>query len=383
MLNERLSRYLNALEGLALQPANRWDGFVTNVSEGGNFALHLQLALPCYALAALHMHPEAEAEEQARAHKAMVALVERALQRRVWAERASEIEQRSVLPDVIAEGHIHYSAHLAMMIGALEMATGDRRYDEPFTLFWHSDARFSYTHTSLASAIARQMRATEHGGVESSPGRVVPFTMHHAIWALALHDASHNDSLADAGKRWQQHLANHMVLAGPTLPGRGAFRASYNPRMRSGSLWSNPLCDAWSLATLAALAPELTQQQARRFWPRLRRNGAESHAPMAARLVAQQQGDSALATAWSYLLAVELDDASQCSALLAYAEARLANAGAALPFGGAVPPCTTALFALGEAGGLRRLRRPATPQAEAIALELPEKQAAELATTAD
>src|SRR5262245_31208404 len=101
MLNNRLNGYLNYFERLATQPANRWEGYTTTVREERGFGLRYQIAFPCYALAALCRHPDADAVEQERCRAAMAALIARMLQRRVWAYWGLQAEQRGIITDPV------------------------------------------------------------------------------------------------------------------------------------------------------------------------------------------------------------------------------------------------------------------------------------------
>src|SRR5262245_38347463 len=153
MLNDRLRAYLTYFEQLATQPPNRWEGYYLTPREDMNFGLRFQVAFPCYALAALCLHPTAAPEDQERCRGAMSALIGRMLQRRVWAYWGLAAERGGIIVDPVAQAHFQYSGHLAMMIGAYGAAGGDQRYDEGFTLLWRSDSRFDYTHATLVEAL--------------------------------------------------------------------------------------------------------------------------------------------------------------------------------------------------------------------------------------
>src|SRR5262245_47791295 len=136
MLNDRLNAYLTYFEQLATQPPNRWEGYYITAREDMNFGLRFQIAFPCYALAALCLHPDAEPDDQERCRTAMAALISRMLQRRVWAYWGRWADRIGISADPVIEANIQYSGHLAMMIGAYEAVGGDLRYDEGFTLLW-------------------------------------------------------------------------------------------------------------------------------------------------------------------------------------------------------------------------------------------------------
>lgn len=397
MLHERLTGYLNYFERLATQPPNRWEGFYISSRDEQNFGLRFQLAFACYALAALCLHPDADADEQDRCRTAMASLIERMLQRRVWAYWASRTEAQGIAPDPIIEANGQYSGLLAMMIGAFEAVGGDQRYDEPFTLLWTSDARFNYTHTSLVELLWRQMRAGSHGGVEAEPGRVSAHTMTHLLWANLLHDRVHGSEYAAANARWLEFMQAQLVLHGPRLPGRGALSMVYLTRYRMAAPISTNLTDAWTLALLAGLEPELAGTLMSRFRPRIRRTttvqpdaeGAtvgQAFVPSAGRWRNDERADNTLASGFSYLLAVELGDTALADELLAYADLQLQPAlanGERCYGGGLAAPYTTALFAMGEAGGLRALCDVAALRVQRVAASVDGLDLTEIPTLPD
>jgi hypothetical protein len=358
-MNDRLRAYLNYFERLATQPSNRWDGFAAEATEEGYFGLRFQLGFLCYALAALCLHPGATPEEQERCRRAMGALLARMLQRRVWAYWGIAAERQGTSPDPLYKGNLQYSAQLGMMIGAYEAAAGDARFDEGFTLHWSSDERFDYTHTLLIETLAQQMRANAYRAAECAPGIVYPSCVSHALWALRLHDNLHGSDNSGAAQAWIDFMSRRLALGGPRLPGRGALSAAYATRSGLAAPFSTNFGDAWSLALLAPLAPEPARSLASRFLPRIRRLGdGLAYAPSAGRLRRAQRGEQAAATAFAYLLAVELDNTPLAESLLRYADSRLDPSeedGERRYQGCLAPPLVTALFALGEAGGLRRV----------------------------
>lgn len=371
MLNDRLGGYLAYFERIANQPANRWEGFNLATKPDSCAAPHFQLAFSCYALAALCLHPDATPEEQTRCRDAMAALIARMSQRRVWAFWGTHTERSGLSCDPIAPGNLQYSAPLAMMLGAFETAGGDDRYDEDDIVFlWSSDARYSYSHMGLVDAIWRQMRSTHSYSVEGTVGRVYVPCMAHALWATRLHDARHGSEFADANAQWLGFIERRFIFGGPSLPGRRVFSASYSPRSRIYAPISLNFVDAWGLALLAPLAPDLVSRLAPRLLKAIRRtNDGAAFLPSAATWQSREWADGALATGFAYLLAVELQDHELADALLRYADSsldvndandeRFYNRGVAAPY-------TTALFALGEAGGLARLRAPSTAPLETV-----------------
>ncbi len=398
MLSNRLLAYLNTFETLAEQPTNRWDGFTASLNEEKNFALRYQIAFACYALGALCLHPDADTSEQERCLNTMALLIDRMMQRRVWAYYAIKAELEGLSTDPIRKDNIEYSGHLAMMIGWFEMAGGDSRYDEPFTLLWSSTEQFVYTHTTLVETMWQQMHDSPHRGVNSITGHTHIIHMNQALWALALYDALHGSTYAAINDEWIAFLQRKMVLRGPYLPGRGVFSALYLKRMNMPMNASLNLADAWTLAMLAPLYPELAQQLMPRFQRCVRRQQGTmppppppplppaptdeerdqeappplpptphppatpvEHAciPSASRWQTEQISDETLTTGFGHLLAVHMDDHALAEAMVHYADSHFAPVeedGARWYRGGTVSSYTTALLALGEAGGLHTLR---------------------------
>lgn len=344
MLPERLSAYLTYLEHLTTQPANRWEGFDLRAPDVRESSLGSQICFVGCALAALATHPDAGPDEQTRARDALPAAIERMAQRRVWAAWAQETERRGRLPDPVGEPNAGYSGPLTMLVGLYERAGGDGRYSEPLALHWSSGARFAYAFVDLAETLWRQARANRDGAVASADDLAYPHDMAHVIWALSLYDRAYDDKRAAACAPWLAALRERLALGGPRLPGRGVLAASYNIRRRAAALTSDPLIDAWTLALLATLEPELTRTLATRHWP------------ATARITENGPG---LTLAFSYVLAIELGEAERAAALHKAIEVRLdpVEDDCGRRYGGPAAPWVTALVAIGEAGGLGRLLR--------------------------
>lgn len=342
MLPERLAAYLTYLSGLANQPANRWEGFATQAPDGPETSLSGQISFAGCALAALATHPGADPLEQSRARSGLAQLIDRMIQRRVWAGWAAATERAGRIPDPIAAGNAGYSGALAMLLGLYSVAGGDRRFADPFILHWSSEARFSYDQATLIGQLWQQLRASPDGAIVCEPDLARPQAMAQVLWALRLHDRAFGSDYAAVGELWLGTLRERMAMRGPRLPGRGALAASYNPRRRAASLSSDLLSDAWALALTAPLAPELARALAQRHWPTIGRG----------------EPGAALPLAFSYLLAVELGERERAAELLAACERRLGpqedECGRRFTSAPA-PVWATALIAIGEAGGLGRL----------------------------
>jgi hypothetical protein len=366
MLNERFLAYLNYFETLAEQPPNHWDGFYIAAKEDRHYGLHFQVAFSCYALGALAMHPDCAPEEQERCRSAMASLIDRMLQRRIWAYWSLEAERRGLFADPVEHANVQYSGHLAMMIGLYEAVGGDQRYDEPFTLLWTSNLQFSYTHSSLVETIWQQMYENPHHGVDCAVGQTYTVHMNASMWAMLLHDQLHGSTYAYINQEWIAFVKEQLLIKGPQLPGRGVFGFLYLPRYRIPVRLGMNFVDAWTLAFLALIDTDLALELSMRFMKTIRHlpkpsasspvSFGQAYVPSGRLWRRLELSDHSLTTGFCYLLAVHLGDTSLAATLLSYADHQLQpveengqrfyNAGLAAPY-------TTALFAMGEAGGLR------------------------------
>lgn len=360
--DERLLAYLTSFERLALQPRDQWRGFFTPRSEAMNFGLRFQLAFPCYAVAAIgHALPAT----RARCLPIMAALIERMIDPQAWRYWAGATGSA----DPVGQANIQYSGHLGHMIGLYELLGGDDRFDQPF--HFHASGRsVSYTHATLAAALHDQMRANRYHGIDCEPGNTYVACTDHALWSNVLHDRLHGTDYAAVNPLWLSFMQQRLCFRGPRVLGRGAFSAIYLTRLNLAAPLGLNFMDSWSLALLAPLAPDLTRALAERLWPRLRWLDRETACLPSATIWTRMEGsDTAVNTGFAYVLATELGDHGRAAALLRYAEQRLQpveQGGARLLMGGLAAPYTTALFALGEAGGLGPLLR-ATVSCSSIA----------------
>ncbi|NNJ12252.1 hypothetical protein EKD04_018145 [Chloroflexales bacterium ZM16-3] len=348
MLPERLTSSLRYFAGLALQPANRWDGFDLSAPDSRTSSLRGQILFSGCALAALAKHPSADPAEAALATGGLADLIDRMIQRRVWATWAAETERASRKPDPVDAGYGVYSGALSMLLGLHARLDGKTRYDDdPFVLRWSGDVRAYYTAGELAEALWRQVRASPEGAISCEGDTASASGMATVLCALRLHDLAYGSDYGAAGDAWVTTLGERMAIRGPRLPGRGALAGSFNLRSRRASFGGDGLEDAWALALTAPLDHDLAAQLAERHWAALPK--------------ISERGEH-LAVAFSYLLAVEIGDAERADRLLAYAEDRLGpeddEAAGRRYAGTSASPWVTALYAIGEAGGMRRLLTP-------------------------
>lgn len=360
MLNERLSGYVRYFENLVAQAPNRWDGFVQPKENYSCIALQYQLAFPCYALATLILHPDSTPEERERMLRIMRSLIDRALQRRVWAYWGSYAEINVQSPDPISAGNLHYSGPLAMMLGVYALVSHDDRYnDNDIVLVWSHEARFVFTHNALIDTLWRQIRSSPNYAIEAMPQQITVPTMAHTMWALLLHDACHGSDFAAVNEQWLNFMKQKMLVGGLSL-GRTVFAESYDTKKRKASWASSTFNDAWALSLMAPLQPELVQSLAPRLFKAAKRtSNDEAFMPVGSRTQEQERADQVLATAFSQIVAQEVGDSAMAEAFSRYAnryyepsgdndQGRFYKSGLATPY-------TTALFALAELGGFQAL----------------------------
>lgn len=346
--DRRLEAYLQTFERLALQPRDQWRGFFTPRSESMNFGLRFQLAFPCYAVAAIaHVLPAT----RDRGLNIMAALIDRMRDPLVWRYWS----RATGSGDPVGRANIQYSGHLGHMIGLYRLLGGDDRYEQPLH-FIHNHQRVSYSYSEIAEALYTQMRANRYHGVDCEPGNTYVSCTDHALWSNVLHDRLYGTSFAAINEQWLAFLDRRLTFRGPRVIGRGAVSAIYLTKLNFAAPLGLNFMDAWSLAFLAPIAPAWTRRNADRLWPRLRwTEPGVAYLPSAKIWTDMEGSDRAVNTGFAYLLAVELGDHERAAALLRYAEQQLQPVeqdGARLLLGGLAAPYTTALFALGEAGGL-------------------------------
>jgi hypothetical protein len=281
----------------------------------------------------------------------MAALIDRMLDPRAW----HYWTRATGSGDPVGRANIQYSGHLSHMIGLYKLLGGDQRFDQPWQ-FAHDGQSVSYTYSTLAAALYDQMCQNRYHGVDCEPGNTYVSCTDHALWSNVLHDRLYGTTFAAINEEWLRFLERRLTFHGPRLVGRGAVSAIYLTKLDFAAPLGLNFMDAWSLAFLAPIAPKWTQWNTPRLWARLRWPQPDLAYLPSARIWTRMEGcDTAVNTGFAYLLAVELGDQRRAAALLRYAEQHLQpleQAGARLLIGGLAAPYTTALFALGEAGGL-------------------------------
>jgi hypothetical protein len=293
MLSEQLQGYLHRLAQVAAQPPNRWDGFDLSAPDAPATSLRDQIFFAGLAATALALHPNADALQREQARSAVYALVERLLQRRVWAAWANATERAGLLPDPISAGGGAYAGRLAMLLGCAALVQGAPLYNvDPFVLRWSSTARYGTTYSELVTGLSRLVAGHPDGAVASAGDATQPHDMAHILWALQLHDHVCGSDFAPLGERWLATLRNKLAQSGPQLLNPGALRSHYHLERRRAPRGNDPLVDSWALALTAPFDPPAVSQLAERFTVTLPR---------------LQMRKQVLPIAFAYLLGVQLD----------------------------------------------------------------------------
>ncbi|MCS6801602.1 MAG: hypothetical protein RMM58_10850 [Chloroflexota bacterium] len=341
---EALFRYLLTA---AQRPLNDWSAYRQPRFEAGNFGLRFQIAFHGYALAALAERLGAPAAEVGAA---LGALIDRFLQPEVWRYWLA----RGAALDPIFPHNIQYSGHLAQLIGIYERLTGDRRFDRPFLLDDAAASRHEYTHDGVVAAIARQMAANRCHGVTCEPGNVYVACNTHAALALLLYDAAHGTDHRPLVTAWNRWVRQRMVRRRG-----GIFQVAYLTERDFVIPLNVRVMDAWSMAFLSPVDPELFDSLYPRFRRELVWRGALARVPARWPNALLEIADEALNSAFAFVAAREAGDEEAAAGLWRYAQERLGlheRDGHAACWSTRYPLLVTALFALGEALAPRSMR---------------------------
>lgn len=337
----------------ARRPLADWSVYQPPRFEAGNFGLRFQVAFHGYALAALSERLGVPASEVG---PALRALVERFLEPRVWRYWLA----RGPALDPVFPHNVQYSGHLAQLIGIYERLTGDRRFDQPFLLDDGVASRHEYTHERVVAAIARQMAANRCHGVTCEPGTVYVACNLHAALALLLFDLAHATDHRPLVTAWTSWARQRMVRRRG-----GVFQVAYLTERDMVIPVNVHVMDAWSMAFLSPVAPDLFEA----LYPRFRRELVWRDG--VARLPARwpnallEIADEALTSAFAFVAAREAGDEESAEGLRRYASERLglaARDGRVACWSARYSLLITALYALGEAlapGAMRAWVAPA------------------------
>src|SRR5688500_6664868 len=285
--------HLNYLHRVLTQPLGEWEGFYQAQSASMNFALRYQLAFATYAIALMATRTPVYRRPYV---EAMRAAIEKMLHPEVWsywrvpegqgvaasghvAVLVSPHQRVSVggaPSDPIAQDNLQYSGHLSTMLGLYEKVSGDRRYDEPFTLHDpESGVSFTYTHSEVAGRIHAQMRQNRFGGVCCEPGMAYVPCNNYAMTSNSLHDALHGTEMSEANVGWLETVRRKMVLRGPAA--RGVFGTAYMKDLKLATPVAFNFTDAWGLAFLLPFDRELARKLYRKFRRKVEREGDQAY----------------------------------------------------------------------------------------------------------
>jgi hypothetical protein len=337
--------HLNYLQGILTQPREEWEGFYRAQSASMNFALRYQLAFATYALALMATRTPAYRKPYVGA---MRAAVERMLQPEVWSYwhlpegQGASVPFRSgaasghvavlVSPhrqgavgsapsDPIARDNLQYSGHLSTMLGLYEKVSGDKRYDEPFTLRDpRSGVEFTYTHSEVAARIHTQMRQNSFGGVCCEPGMAYVPCNNYAMASNSLHDALHGTKMSEANGGWLETVRRKMVLRGPAA--RGVFGTAFMKDLKLATPVAFNFTDAWGLAFLMPFDRELVRKLYRKFRRKVEREGDGTYvgsSPLSERM---EISDVAVNTGFGLILARGMGDKRMAQAMESYVRAK-------------------------------------------------------------
>ncbi|MGV9711979.1 linalool dehydratase/isomerase domain-containing protein [Gordonia sp. NPDC003424] len=217
---------LRFLLDLALQPLNRWDGF-TRLEQIGGSALRYQIAYVSYALSvAQYTRTPAFggylAEGQAN-------MIRKMCDKRVWGYWATERLTGYLRwnPDPVVFANVMYSGFFATMLAFYETLNADNTFDDDgsLPLVWNRRTRFEYGFSSIATAIADNMRASRHTLYPCEPHLIYPMCNTIAVTGLVGYDRLHGTDLAGD---FVAKIATSFRRNGYLLP-NGRFRFGLGP----------------------------------------------------------------------------------------------------------------------------------------------------------
>jgi hypothetical protein len=206
---------------LALQPADKFEGFDWGEQFHGGTCLRYQLAflgesLAAYAANVLPNHQQV-------IEPALAALIERMTDQRVWKYWQLEnfLARGSLDPEPIANDNVMLTGFYQSQISLYEAATGSARFDEPGCLkfVWKDGRVFSYDHKSLSEAIVDNLQRSNLGLYSCEPTWVFTICNTQAAQGLVGYDRMHGtDYWGRVSERFRKGLVEEMMTAD------GAFR---------------------------------------------------------------------------------------------------------------------------------------------------------------
>lgn len=239
---------------LALQPVDRFDGFVF-IDQFQTSAVRYQINFAQYALALAHYTRTPAfhgylAEAQRR-------LIRKMQDKRVW--KYWRLENMwgnlDLDPDPIPKDNIMLSGYLGLMIGLYESNTGDEIYDAPGSIVfrWNDRKSFTYDHRSIVEAVSDNFKASPFGMFPCEPNWIYTGCNAFGINTLLLNDRLHGSAHAGASIDGYRHAVNIEFL---TADGRVTAIRSSRIGMTIPSLTST-MADAGTALFLSASLPEV------------------------------------------------------------------------------------------------------------------------------
>jgi Linalool dehydratase/isomerase len=355
---------LRDLLDLALQPADRFDGF-THIEQFLESSLRYQLNYICFALCmAQYTRTPAFtgylAEAQRRA-------IDKMLDRRVWEYWAlvNLVGNLRWDPDPIVRDNVMYSGHLGVMIGLYETLNDDRRYGAPGALIlrWSEARSYAYDFASVAESIHRNMLASPITQYACEPHLIFPICNTFALNTLLMHDRLNATALTgDIVERVREGYVRDGFLrpSGRFVSGRARFGVSLPPTLANDALMAY-----WLHGAMPGLA-ERTWRMIRERLVRLAGDAvALRMAPWEHLDVGNYTLGDAMTRVFTLLVAREMGDGEAAGALQRSLDERhrLVRSGGARRYAG-VSTLTNAAHALARftrRGALRDLVHGAVP----------------------
>jgi hypothetical protein len=237
------------------------------------------------------------------------------------------------------------------MLGLYEKVSGDRRFDEPFTLEDpESEVRYTYTHGEVAGRIYTQMRENGFGGVCCEQGMAYVPCNNYSLASNALHDLLHGTHYSQANGRWLKTVRDKMVLKGPAV--RGVFGTSYMKDFHLATPVAFNFTDVWGLAFLLPFDRPLVRKLYSRFKKKaIHREGDGAYVESSGMSERMEISDVPINTGFGLILARGVGDLKLADDLLRYSTSAFDAAwdGRNYLLKGAPRTLhTTALYALAE-----------------------------------
>ncbi len=358
-LSTEQAGYLRYLHAALTRPLDDWSGFYPPRSQNANFALRYQIAFASYAVAALATRTPAYRRPYADALRAAIGRMIDYATWRYWELTPGvphEQTAQGYSADPLAWGNVQYAGHLSTMLGLYAKLTGDHRYADTGFVLEGGGHHFSHNHHDVAATIHQQMADNQCHGVSCEPGCVYLSCNNHSMSSNLLHDQLYASDYAAVNAAWVAWLKEHMLTGMfPTLK-HGLFNVVYMSEMKHALPVSFNFTDGWGIGLLAPFARPLTttlypryRREVKRVWPDL------AYVPSGPMTERMEVSDRPLNTAFGYIAARELGDATTATAIHNYAVARLGlgeRNGQLACWAAARTLYTTALFALGSVDAL-------------------------------